>query len=52
MLTLRKVSAEARERIAAERKAKVEAESRVAAAEAGRDRAESAFEELQQRSQR
>src|SRR3954468_23195380 len=52
MLMLRRVSAEARERIAAERKARTEAESRIAAAEAARDRAERGFEELQQRSQR
>src|SRR4051794_41712385 len=40
MLMLRKVSAEAREKIAAERTARTEAESRIAAAEAGRDPAE------------
>ena len=49
MLTLRKVSAEARERIAAERRARLEADSRAKAAEAARDRAEHAFEEAQQR---
>src|SRR4051794_35214340 len=52
LLTLRKLTAEAREKIAAERQARVEAESRIAAAEAARDRAERGFEELQQRSQR
>jgi colicin import membrane protein len=52
LLTLRKVTAEAREKIAAERKARVEAESRIAAAEAARDRAECGFEELQRHSQR
>src|SRR3954467_7344573 len=40
MLMLRKVSAEAREKIAAERKARTEAESQIAAAEAARARAE------------
>src|SRR3954449_9208592 len=52
LLALRKVSAEARERIAAEHKARSEADVRASAAEAARDRAERAFEVLQQRSQR
>lgn len=51
MDTLRSFSSGARERIAAERKLRREAEARVAGAEAARDRAESAFEDLQQRSQ-
>src|SRR4051794_34176087 len=52
LLTLRKVTAEARERIAAERRGRIEAEARIVAAEAARDRAEASFEELQQRAQR
>src|SRR4051794_21551430 len=52
LLTLRRVSAEARERIAAERRARGEAEAKMIAAEAARDRAEKSFEGLQQRSQR
>src|SRR3954462_15338795 len=52
MLMLRKVSAEARERIADEGKARTEAEARIATAEAARDRAEQNFEELQKRSQK
>src|SRR5690348_13515437 len=51
LLAMRKVTAEARERIAAEQKARTEAEKRATAAEAARDRAEKNFEELQQRSQ-
>src|SRR3954447_8625219 len=51
LLTLRKVSAEARGRIAVERKARTEAEARVAGAEAARDRAEQSFEELQRSAQ-
>src|SRR4051794_18204215 len=51
MGTLREVAGEARRRIAAEREQRRLAESKLAGSEAARDRAEHAFEELQQRSQ-
>jgi len=51
MATLRRLGEEGRERIAAERTRRREAEARLAHAEEARNRAESAFEQVQQRTQ-